>query len=463
MLVLHSLHSRLLAWLVIPLLFLSGAHLVSTYIGTQNTAEGIFDKLLVTLALSISEHTLYSGGDLITDDLLELIRVTTNDNLYYKVIGPGGAFITGYEDIPEPEGGIQIQENNLQFYDANYIGQDVRIIAVSSLVDSPEYAGWMTTFVAQTKNERDRYVESIILDDLWRVLLMIVLATGLLSVGVSLGLRPLRKVQNSVRNRSNQDLSPLNSDKLPDELSSLVNELNALLIRLSDHVSITKRFVENAAHQLRTPITALLPQTELAVRHSESERELATAGKMRDSAKKIARLTNQLLNLTHAESISLNNHKFLREDLAEIAESRANSFLEFHTDTRIKLELEKAKIDGIELFIGEAIDNMLDNSLKYADSDEPITIKTYISGENAILEIADLGPGIKFDERKKAVERFTRLCDTGSGSGLGLAIVKEIVEAHGGTLILKENRDDAGLRTICKFPVSKNSLSTTVI
>ncbi len=454
MTLLQSLHSRLLAWLVIPLLFLSGAHLISTYIGTQETAEGIFDKLLVTLALSISEHTLSSGGDLLADDLLELIRVTTNDNLYYKVIGPGGAFITGYEDIPEPAGGIQIQESNLRFYDATYIDQEVRVIAVSSLVDSPEYAGWMTTFVAQTINERDRYVQSIILDDIWRVLLMIIIASALLSVGVSLGLRPLQKLQSSVHKRSTQDLSPIENEKFPKEISGLIEELNELLGRLSDHISLTKRFVENAAHQLRTPVTALLPQTELAVRHSESERERISASKIRDSAKKIARLTNQLLNLTHAESISLSSHKFSRVDLANIALQRADWFREIHSMPEIVLDLEQADIDCIEFFIGELIDNLLGNASKYAGSENPIKIRTFSTDNSAFLEVIDSGSGIAEESREKAVERFARLTTDGQGSGLGLAIVNEIIEAHGGSLELGNDERSGGLCVRCQFPVS---------
>ena len=436
----RSLHSRLLAWLIIPLLFMSGAHLLNTYLDTRKTVEGIFDKLLVTLALSISEHALSSGGDLLTDELLELIRITTNDNLYYKVIGPGGAFITGYEDIPEPVGGIQISGSNLLFYDAAYLDKKVRVIALSSLIDRPEYSGWMTTFVAQTKNERDSYVASVLFQNLWRVAFMIVIASLLLSLGVSLGLKPLRKIQSSVRSRTSQDLSPIQYQKLPAEISGLVEELNDLLARLSAYISFTKRFVENAAHQLRTPVTALLPQSELALRKAETERDKIAIGKIKDSAENIAHLTHQLLNLTHAESISLSKHGFAFFDLAALARQRVKSYNELYPQLLLSLDLKEARVFGVELFVGEIIDNLLDNARKYGQRDDTaeqtakIRVRTFVHQGQSILEVMDSGNGIPEEQQAAATERFVRLSESGVGSGLGLAIVQEIVEAHGATM-----------------------------
>ena len=259
-----SLRARLLGWLVIPLLFMSAAHLYTSNLDTKLTSQKIFDRLLVTLAISISEHALSSGGDLLTDSVLELIKVTTNDNLYYKVIGPDASFVSGYEDIPEPPDGINILESNIKFYDAIYLEQPVRVIAISVLVNNSDYEGWMTTFVAQTLHDREEYVQSFLVNDLYRVILMIVIASILLSIGVSLGLRPLKKLQDSVHSRSEHDLSPIFFANSPKEITGLVAELNNLLLRMAEHLQLTKRFVENAAHQLRTPVTALLPQTELA-------------------------------------------------------------------------------------------------------------------------------------------------------------------------------------------------------
>ena len=451
---LKSLHGRLLVWLVLPLFFLAAAYVANTYLDTRKTAETIFDKLLVTLALSISEHALASGGDILTDDLLELIRETTSDNLYYKVLGPDNSFIMGYEDIPEPPGGINALEQHLQFYDAVYYAREVRVIAVSSLVDRPDFSGWMTTFVAQTLNDRDAYVASILIDTVFRVALLIVVAALLLSIGIFLGLRPLKRLTNSVQRRDIDDLSPIRQDHLPMEIAVLVAELNALLRRLDENISVTKRFVENAAHQLRTPVTALLPQSELALRHAESERERKAVGRIKRSAEKIARLTNQLLNLTYADSIRLSDEELSEVDLKDIVERHVGAFLEGHPEARIEARLAPAPLRGKRLLLGEVLDNLLDNAIKYSGGDEPIGLRTFVSDGDAILEVTDRGPGLSADDRKKVFERFYRVTRDSAGSGLGLAIVKEIVDAHRGVVSLEPGPDNVGTTVRCRFPAA---------
>jgi len=471
----NSIRRRLLAWLVIPLLFMSVAHLATSYLDNRKNSQQIFDKLLVTLAISISEHALSSGGDLLTDDVLEMIRNTTNDNLYYKVIGPDAAFVSGYENIPSPPGGIDVIKGNVQFYDTEYLGRPVRVIAMSTLVNNVDYEGWMTTFVAQTLRDREDYVHSFFLNDLYRVSIMIIIASLLLSVGVTLGLRPLKRVQDSVHNRNPQDLSPIETTRLPTELSGLVAELNSLLNRLGAHLSLTKRFVENAAHQLRTPVTSLLPQTELALRSAESEREYQAISKIKRSADNIARLTNQLLNLTYAESVALSEQAFPRIDLADIIAQTAANFRAQHPDIILHTQLQSAPINGAAMFIEEVLKNLLDNSLKYSSqqySPPPIEIKLtcYQHNNQSIMTVSDNGPGIPTELRTKVTERFFRIESQQNGSGLGLAIVKEMVETHVGELTLTDNierdetensgdeheltRTQSGLKVTCKFPVA---------
>jgi two-component system sensor histidine kinase TctE len=140
----NTLRSRLLGWLLIPLLVLSIAHIANTYLETRRTSTELYDKMLVALALTISE------GDLLTGDLLELICQATNDKLYYKVLGPDGSFVVGYEDMPAPEGGLKQINNHIELYDAEYLGRPVRVIAASIYSERPGFSGWSSTFVAQT-------------------------------------------------------------------------------------------------------------------------------------------------------------------------------------------------------------------------------------------------------------------------------------------------------------------------
>ncbi len=452
-----TIQARLLAWLVVPLLFMSGAHLLSTWVDTRNTSRDLFDRLLVTLALTISEHALATGGDLLTDDAIELIRTTTNDNLYYKVIGPGGAFVMGYEDLPEPPGGVRVLERNIQFYDASYLEQPVRVIAASSLVDNPDFSGWMTTFVAQTTSDREEYVASIMYNNMLRLIAMIAVASGLLLVGVAIGLRPLRWLRATVQERDPKDNSPLRRDGLPTEINDLVTELNHLLGRVAKHSELTKRFVADAAHQLRTPVTALLSQSELALRRAESEDRRNEVGKIRASARNIARLTNQLLNLTYAESVALTGHQFESLDLAKIGRHAAESFREIHPDANLELELESAPVGGIRLLLLEAIGNLLDNARKYAGVNAEIRLRTRVRNGKSFVEVIDNGPGIEAAEREKVLDRFYRKNSATPGSGLGLSIVREIVGAHSGQVEIHSGEGGEGTRASCGFPTSKTA------
>jgi two-component system sensor histidine kinase TctE len=433
---------------------MSVAHLYSTYIETSKTSEQIFDKLIVTLALAVSEHALATGGDVLTEDLLELIHTTTNDSLYYKVIGPDGAFIMGYDAIPEPLGGIQVLEQHLRFYDAEYLDQAVRVVAVSSLVEGRDLDGWMTTFVAQTLNDREEYVYSALLDASLRVLFLIIVVSILLYAGVSFGLKPLNTLQASVMSRHPNDLSPVAYENPPPELAGLVTALNDLLGRLSENISMTKRFVENAAHQLRTPVSALLPQAELALRHAESDRERVAVGKIRASAGKIARLTHQLLNLTTAETIAQGGDDFQAINLEQVARQHISTYLELNPQDPLTLDLQSAPLKGIELSIDEVLDNLLDNARKYGGDSHAILVRTFRRDSASILEVIDQGDGIPEAERVKVTERFYRLAPDNNGSGLGLAIVKEIVEAHHGSLEIDSGPDGVGTCVRCSFPAA---------
>lgn len=454
-----SLHSRLLAWLIVPLLFMSFTHFVTSYYDIQKTTQNIFDKLLITLAISISEHAISSDGDLLTEDVLEVIKNTTNDDLYYKVIGPDNAFIMGYEGIPAPADEFNILDSNIKFYDATFSDQAVRVTAVKTLISNETYQGWMTTYVAQTLRDREEYVHAFLIDDLYRIVILIIITSVLLSIGVSQGLRPLRTVQRSVHNRSPSDLHPIENKKLPKEIAGLVGELNDLLARLTAHLVLTKRFVENAAHQLRTPVTALLPQTELALRNAQSDRERIAFNKIRKSATKIARLTHQLLNLTYAESISIGQYDFPKIDLAKIALETSNIISDTYPTANIKQDLQPASTHAIEMLIEEVIKNLLDNAIKHAGNDIEIILTTGKRDYQPFISITDNGKGIPDEFRDKVTERFFRLTTDSAGSGLGLAIVAEIIHSHRGTLTITTPNNGQGTCIECIFPNDGKRLS----
>jgi two-component system sensor histidine kinase TctE len=448
----QTLKGRLLRWLLIPLLLLSVAHIYTLYHQTVRTSTELYDKMLVSLALSISEYAIASEGDLLSIDLLELIRKTTKDKLYYKVLGPNGSFLVGYSDMPQPEGGLKQINNHIELYDAVYLGQQVRVIAVSMLSDRPQFSGWSSAYVAQTLQDRNNFVMDALTDNILRIIILIVIVTLLLSIGISQALRPLKRLQTALNARDIHDLTPLETSHLPKEIETLSHTVNKLFERLGNQISLTKRFLENAAHQLRTPITALTLQSELALRKADTESSKSNIRKVKQSADRVGRLANQLLQLSYSESKAYGNPSHQKIDLAVIARKGIKRFKEETKTRHITHKLQPAIIQGDEQLLLELLSNVLENAKKYSPSDELIEVSTYVDGNNAMIEIKDQGPGIPAEFRQLVTERFFRAHNDQDGSGLGLAIVKEITLVHHGKIDISQGDNNRGTRIRCLFP-----------
>jgi len=448
-----TLKGRLLAWLLIPLVLLSVAQMASIYSETRKTSTELFDKMLVTLALSISENALASEGDLLTVDLLELIQRTTNDKLYYKVLGPSGAFLVGYHDMPEPPGGLKQINNHIELYDAEYLGQPVRVIAVSQFSERQSINGWSSTFVAQTLQDRNDYVANAISDNFLRLILLFLIVTVFLLIGVSRALRPMKNLQSELDARDINDLTPLHTRRLPRELGVLAETINDLFDRLEHQIQLTKRFLENASHQLRTPIAALTLQSDLAVRSAKSEESRATATKMKRNIDRVARLAHQLLRLSYSESRAWKDLKDQDLDLAVVAEQSIKVFLSDNHRAQVIQSLDTAPATGKVELLKEVVSNLLENAHKYAGTGSEIRVSARTENDRSVLEVCDSGPGIPRELRLLVTERFFRAQNDEDGSGLGLAIVKEILIEHGGEMEISSGEDGRGTCVRCWLPM----------
>lgn len=456
----NTLRGRLLIWLILPLLLLSLAHLSSIYINTKRTSTELFDRILVNLALSISEYALSSEGDLLTVDLLELINQTTRDKLYYKVLGPNGSFVVGYSDMPEPPGGLKQIHNHVELYDAVYLNEPVRIIAVSMLSERAQFSGWTKAFVAQTLRDRNQYVMDTMVDNLARLTFLILIIAALLTMGVAVALKPLKQLLQSLQYRDIHDLTPITVDNPPTEIASVAHSINELLARLANQIGLTKRFLENASHQLLTPITALALQCDMAMRRAETESGRESIAKIKGNADRISRLAHQLLQLSYSETVAFDDNKNEHIDLAEIAAYCVNDFLDQYDTEEIALNLKPAPIVGNETLLTEILNNLLENARKYGGIENTIMVTTYTGNGRSVLEVTDQGPGIVPELRQLVTERFFRASNDESGSGLGLAIVKEIVLIHHGKMEIQSGDNDKGTTIRCTFLTSNRKDST---
>ncbi len=149
----YSLHRRLIVWLVIPVLVMSASILTEAYLTARESAQAIYDRLLLGLAFSISEHTVITEGDLLSEEVLGIMTQRTSDEIAYRVTGPDGAFVTGLHGIPPIPGSATLEGGVPIFYDAVHEGEPVRMVALSFFVEHLDFEGWMLVQVLQTMGE----------------------------------------------------------------------------------------------------------------------------------------------------------------------------------------------------------------------------------------------------------------------------------------------------------------------
>ena len=447
------MQGRLLRWLILPLVVLSVAHLLNIYITTKNTSTELFDRVLVNLALSISQYAISSEGDFLTADLLDVINQTANDKLFYKMLGPDGRFLVGYTDLPDPPGGVKKIHNHIEYYDVTYLGQPLRIVAVSTLSKHSRFSGWSKTLVGQTIDDRNQFIADEVYANLFKVIFLILLITTLTIIVVNVGLRPLKSLLKDLNSRDIHDLTPVDTNGMPEEVATLAEGINELFKRLVDQIGLSKRFIENASHQLLTPIAALTLQCDLAIRHTKTETSRKYLDKIKSNAHRITDLANKLLQLSNSEAYAFEKKENHKLDLAEIAQECANSFKELSQQKHIELELKTAFVFGNKILFIELLNNIIDNALKYSELELSVLIETFTDEQCSILQVTDSGPGIPEELRQLVTERFFRASKDTTGSGLGLAIVKEVVLVHHGKMKILSGKEGKGTLIRCAFPL----------
>lgn len=452
-----TLQGRLLRWLILPLSVLSMTYIFNIYVTTKDTSTELFDRVLVNLALSISQYAISSEGDFLTVDLLELIKQSTNEKLYYKVLGPNGSFLVGYADLPDPPSGIKKIHNHIEYYDLIYLGKPVRIVAVSSLSEHSRFSGWSKTLVAQPIDERNKFINGEVYTHLFKVILLIVLITTLTIMVVNIGFRPLKRLVKDLNSRDIHDLTPLDTKRMPEEIASLGGGINELFKRLVEQIGLSKRFLENASHQLLTPIAALTLQCDMAMRQAKTDTSRKSLERIKANANRITELANKLLQLSYSESHAFEKKDNQKLDLADIAQDCANAFKELAQRKHVTLELNEAFVFGNRILFIELLNNIIDNALKYSEIEFKILVETFVDKGRSVLQVTDNGPGIPEDLRQLVTERFFRASSDTTGSGLGLAIVKEIVLVHHGEMEILGGKEGIGTRIRCSFPCDLKS------
>ena len=294
-------------------------------------------------------------------------------------------------------------------------------------------------------------------DAAWAAVLPLLLVAPFMAAAAwwltGLALRPLQRVAEGVRQRDEQSLEPLPTEGLPDEVAPLVTALNALLQRLGQSLDTQRAFVADAAHELRSPLTALKLQLRLLERApGEAERTVAAAA-LAAGIERAARLVEQLLTLARTEPGAgalapqrLDLSELVREAVADtvpLALSRGTQF-ELFADAPVLIDGDRAALSAL-------VRNLADNAVRYSPAGARVELHVAQQDNTATLQLDDGGPGIPPAERERVFDRFYRrgLADE-PGTGLGLAIVRGVAQRHGAGVQLDDS-PLGGLRVTLRF------------
>lgn len=455
----RSLRVRLLRLLLPPIAGVLAIGAIGAYWVSLDPATDAYDQALLGGATALSEYIRYDNGHYsfaLPRTGERLLRVSPYDEIYYAISDPAGRHIAGDQGIPPAPGGPSPARGAVRYY-TEYRGQNVRAVQL----EVPCAGHNCTVTMAETTVRRDRLAGEILATSVLPQALLAVLTLVLVWFGVARGLRPLEGLSEDIRERSPRDLRPIDLEHVPEEARPMVSALNQLFKQVAEANLNQKRFLANAAHQLRTPLAGLQAHTELA---------LAQAGpghpelqEVHSATIRTVRLANQLLALSRAEPGGHRPEALAAIDLRQVVEGAADEWVHraLERDHDLGFDLARAEVQGDAFLLHEALVNLIHNALEYTPAGGHVTVRTGVrsvpGGEHPFLEVEDNGPGIAPAEREHVFERFYRSPGTcGIGSGLGLSIVREIAGAHGAQITLGDGARNGlgayGCRISLTFP-----------
>jgi two-component system sensor histidine kinase TctE len=443
-----SLRGRLLWWLLLPLALFVTVSGALSYQNMQETADLLQDNVLLSSVRVIGEDIDWDNGNIVVQippAALELFESPDQDNVFYRVEGTQHRLLAGNPDLRLPAGLSSVPV----FYTTTLDdGRRVRAVAyVRQLFDSGRTEE-VTVAVAKTQRSRDAMVTRLWHPQLVRLFLMLVLAMSLVYLGLTFELRPLMKLKDDVADRGPLQLEPIRAENLHFELRPIVDAINQCISRMSQQTATQRQFISDAAHQLRTPLTLLDAQIQFARQRGGHDEPLSDAlTSMHTSSRKMTTLTNKLLLLAQAESVTpsgVQDEVDLTMVIAGVLEQLIVLAQKRDIDLGAELE-EDLVVIGDEALTTALVTNLVDNALRYTQPGGCVTVTAQRDEVRVILRVVDNGPGISAEARSRAFERFYRASSDTEGTGLGLAIVREIAYRQGGTVALAAGAGGIGL------------------
>mgnify|MGYP003332096341 FL=1 len=465
----RSLFGEILDWMLTPFLLLWPITFGLTWLVAEGIAQVPFDRalqqnvnVLAQLVHSDERHVSFQ----LPPTAHMIWQADATDTVYYQVLGGQRELLGGEAKLPLPQDDEKLITQELRLRDDEMNGTPIRVAYMWVRVQ-PQDAHPALVQVAETLEKRSVLAHEIIRGVMLPLFVILPLSVLLVWLALTRGIKPLNELEDRIRQRKPGDMSPLDEQSVPSEVVPLVSSINDLLQRLQGSIATQKRFLADAAHQLKTPLAGLRMQADLAQRSDANAQDLKQSLKQIGRASMRATHTvNQLLALARAESSGATlavqpcDLTLLTTEVVKDSLPRA---MDMHIDLGFEgPETEQAMVLGNPTLLKEMVRNLIDNALNYTPSNaaHPGVVTARVTGDAQHgwrLEVEDSGPGIPASERERVFEPFYRaLGNEADGSGLGLPIVLEIAQKHHAKVTLSDTapgQQPPGAKFMVQFSV----------
>lgn len=458
-----SLRLRLAAWLLLPLsLFVA----VSAWFSWRNAAamaDYVQDHDLLASAKVLSDRLIWDGDAVqasVPPAALALFASPAHDQVFLSVTAADGRPLAGMPGFPLPARRLLQGPDRAQWYDARIEGRPVRAVLTERAMYDVAGAQAITIAVAKTTGSRDQMVRTLWWPTVEYLLAALALALVLTPLALTWELRPVMRLGRQLARRDPLHLDfAVDARSLHSELRPVGETINQFVRELKAHSEAQRRFIADAAHQMKTPLAALRVQAELALRETDPQQLRRVLEQLAVGSGRAAHVISQLLALARMEN--LRDATALEPlDVAQLARTVASDWFPEAVRRGIDFGFEgddaDARVNAHPILLREMFNNLIDNALRYTPRGGTVTVRLATAPDTVRVEVEDSGPGIPEHERELVFERFHRVLGTQTdGSGLGLAIVREIASQHGASVSIEDSAmpgTTSGVRFVVRFP-----------
>jgi len=463
----RSLKSILL-WLLVPALLLT--MLTALGLSSKDLRKQItvaYDRSLVGALNSLNHNISTQSGGLSLEQpytLLEFYELTANADVFFKIAADDGLSVIGNADLPMPQ--MALESGKAYFFDTVYLGEPVRSVVMAREAVPPLYGDKSVRIIIQVAEgigDRESFINRMLWRSVGRDLLLIAVVMIIVIVGIVFAVRPLERLRYEMRSRTLNDLRPVSTEGMPKEVKPLVNAINQHMQRYTEQAGRQRQFLDDASHQLKTPLAVLKTQLDYALRESDPQEVREVLLSMNEGVDRAIRMTSQMLALARVrDSLDTQvSQDSAPVDLGAVVNELVRDLWPVIRERRIDLEVMPPDtplyVHGVAWLLQEALRNVLDNAIRYCPQQGTVAISLVrLDDTTAQIVVEDNGPGMSEEDRQKAGTRFRR-GKAGKhlpGAGLGLAIVSTILQMHQARMVFEPGERLKGLRVRLVFTLN---------